>query len=51
LPKGSKRKEKAGEFVKKMLVDPYDGKFRVVHAREDGEFVIVGLKPIKKKSE
>jgi hypothetical protein len=48
-PKGARKKEKAGEYVKRMLVDPYDGKFRVVHAHEEGEYLIVGLQPVKKK--
>ncbi len=47
---GAKNKQKAGEFVKKELVDRYDGKFRVVHKREAGDFVVVGLKPIKTNS-
>ena len=47
---GSKNREKAGEVVKRELVDRYDGKFRVVHQRDEGEFVVVGLKPIKTNS-
>ena len=48
-PKGAEKREKAGEYVKKMLVDPYDGRFRVVHVRREGESRrVVGLQPIKK---
>jgi len=48
-PKGAEKREKAGEYVKKMLVDPYDGRFRVVHVRRESDSRrVVGLQPIKK---
>lgn len=49
-PQGAGKKEKAGELVKRILVDPYDGRFRARHVRREGEFLVVGLQPVKKRA-
>jgi nucleoside 2-deoxyribosyltransferase len=49
-PKGALKMEKAGEYVKTMLVDPCDGRFRVVRVRKGLEFLIVGLEPAKRRT-
>ena len=49
-PEGALVKEKAGEYVKEMLVDPCKGRFRVVRVRKGVESLTVGLQPAKRRT-